>query len=99
MSDILVCYSSEYIEILNYNYISDAAKTLNGAAFKLYIYLFEQMTPNYFEFSFSRFVKDFGGGLTSAKRGFKELLEHNYLVLQKDGTYLFLFANDQNGLI
>lgn len=64
---------------MDYTYMCDAAKLLNGAAFKLYIY-FCYCTPDTTEtYSHSHFANEFGGGLTSARRAFYELIEKGYL--------------------
>ena len=74
---------------LEYIYIKDAANNLNGAAFKLFIY-FSSLMSEEIIFSPSNYAQEFGGGITSARRAFGELIEAGYLVEQEDNRFIFI---------
>ena len=74
---------------LEYIYVKEASKVLNGAAFKLYIYFSSFSNESEIVFSPSKYIKEFGGGLTSARRAFEELVEKKYLTLINNNTFLF----------
>lgn len=95
MKNIKILFYADYSELFNYLYISAAARTLNGSAFKLFIYLFEQIPNQEIIFSASDFIRDFGGGYSSVKRSLEELIKNNFL--QQQDTNIFLFTPNQNG--
>lgn len=89
MATYTITFEKDEQPWLEYVYIKEASKNLNGAAFKLYIYFSSFSNETEIIFSPSRYVKDFGGGLTSARRAFEELVEQKYLTLIKNNTFLF----------
>ena len=78
----------QFISVYN-NHIEEAAKRLNGAAFKYYIYLLMNKDGYALNYSPEHFRKTFGVGLTSAKSVFDELIKAGYIVPNNDGSYDF----------
>lgn len=72
-----------------YEYACKAARELNGAAFKLYIYLSYWPEDIAVSFSYSSFARNCGGGLTSARRAMAELMEKGYIQQVADELFYF----------
>lgn len=74
--------------VIDHEDVVEAARCLNGAAYKMYIYLY--LFCGYeLEFSTKKYIQYCGGGDASARRALQELIKAGYLI-KKDGYYLFV---------
>ena len=69
--------------------IAAAARALNGAGFKLYLYFLSNQDGFTKDYSPQHFENIYGVSHSSAKRAFQELEEAGYLELNKKNQYTF----------
>lgn len=91
LNSFTIKFDKDDLPWLEYAYVTDAAKKLNGAAFKLYIYFCAEITSGLEEITFSpsKYVQTCGGGITSARRAFQELIDAKYLTQIRDDCFIF----------
>lgn len=69
--------------------IANAARNLNGSAFKLYIYLLSNQDGFTKDYSPQHFENIYGVSNSSAKRAFQELIEAGYIEYNNKNNYNF----------
>lgn len=68
--------------------LAEAARNLNGAALKLYLYFLSNTDGYHKDFSPQHFCNIYGCSRSSAARAFDELVEQNYII-QEGSKYYF----------
>ena len=70
-----------------------ACRALNGAAFKMYIYLSSYSCRDTVDFSPQSVGEELGIGVSTARNAFNELVRENFLI--KKDTHTFIFSGKQ----
>lgn len=79
--------------IIDYQLITNACRTLNGNALKIYIYFCSYMSGEIINFSPREISNELNISLNGTRKGFFELINNHYL--QSINNDLFLFSDVQ----